>query len=121
MATARDTTTATEKGIPTLAAELKELVVAYVKQETVVPIKGLGRFVAFGVAGSAVLSLGLVLLVLSLLRVLQSETDTTFTGNLSWAPYAITLVVCAVIAGLAARAIGSHKRRTRRRAQKARW
>ena len=111
----RDTSTSSEKGIPTLAAELKDLVVAYVKQETVVPIKGLGRFVALGVAGSAVLSLGLVLLVLSLLRVLQTETDTTFTGNLSWAPYAITLVACALVAGLAARAIGSHKRKARRR------
>lgn len=115
MASPRDTTTSGDKGIPMLATELWELVVAYVKQETIVPIKGLGRFLALGVAGSAVLSLGLVLLVLCLLRVLQTETDTTFTGNLSWAPYAITLVACAFVAGLAARAIGSHKRRARRR------
>lgn len=107
-------TSTTDKRLPTLATELWELVVTYVKQETVLPIKGLGRFVALGVAGSAVLSLGLLLLVLSLLRALQTETDTTFTGNLTWAPYAITLIACAVVAALAARAIGSHKRRARR-------
>lgn len=94
-----------------MVTELWQLVVDYAKQETVVPIKGLARFVAIGVAGSAALGLGLVLLVLALLRALQTETDTTFTGNLSWAPYAITLVACVVVAGLAARAIGSHKRR----------
>lgn len=104
-----------EKGLPTLAAELWRLVVTYARQETVVPVKALGRFVALGVAGSAMLGVGLLLLVLALLRALQTETDTAFTGNLSWAPYAITLVACALVAGLAARAIGSHKRRARRR------
>lgn len=115
MAAARETTRQGDKSIPTLASELWQLVVTYVKQETVVPIKGLGRFVAWGVAGSALLSVGLLLLVVSLLRALQTETDTTFTGNWSWAPYVITLVACAVVAALAARAIKSHKRRARRR------
>lgn len=115
MATPRQTTRAGDKGLPTLAAELWQLVVTYLKQETVVPIKGLGRFLALGVAGSAVLSIGLLLLALALLRALQTETDTTFDGNLSWAPYGITLVACALVAGLAARAIGSHKRRAARK------
>lgn len=98
-----------------MAAELWQLVLSYLKQETIVPIKGLGRFLALGVAGSAVLSLGLVLLALALLRALQTETDATFAGDWSWAPYGITLVACAVVAALAARAIGSHKRRARRK------
>lgn len=115
MATTRETTRAAGKGIPTLASELWQLVVTYVKQETVVPIKGLARFVGFGLAGSTVLSLGLVLLVLGLLRALQTETDTTFAGDWSWAPYVITLVSCALVAVFAARAIGSHKRRARRK------
>ena len=115
MAAPRATKTSGDKSLPTLAGELWELVVAYLKQETIVPIKGLARFVAIGLAGSAVLSIGLVLLALALLRVLQTETDTSFTGKLSWAPYLITLFGCAVVAGLAARAIGSHKRRAARK------
>lgn len=98
-----------------MVAELWQLVVAYLKQETVVPIKGLGRFIAFGVAGSAILSLGLVFLALALLRALQTETDTAFSGDWSWAPYGITLVACGAAAVLGARAIGSHKRRARRK------
>lgn len=103
------------KGLPTLGSELWELVVTYVKQETIVPIKGLGRFLVIGVAGSAVLSIGLLLLVLALLRALQSEADTTFDGNWSFAPYLITLVACALVTGLAARAITAHKRRAERK------
>jgi hypothetical protein len=103
---------ASSKGIPTLAVELKDLVVAYAKQETLEPIKGLGRFIAFGVAGSILLALGLVLLVLALLRGLQTELADTFDGNWSFAPYLITLVVCGVVVGLAARAIGAAKRRS---------
>jgi hypothetical protein len=98
-----------------MAAELWQLVLSYLKQETIVPIKGLGRFLALGIAGSAVLSLGLVLLALALLRALQTETDTTFAGDWSWAPYGITLVACGAVAAMAARAIGSHKRRARRK------
>lgn len=101
--------------LPALTGELWQLVVAYAKQETIEPIKGLGRFLGLGVAGSAVLGLGLVLLILAGLRALQTETGTTFTGNWSWAPYLITLVGCLAIAGLAARAITSPKRRAARR------
>jgi hypothetical protein len=111
----RHETTTSAKSLPTMAAELWQLVLSYLKQETIVPIKGLGRFLALGIAGSAVLSLGLVLLALALLRALQTETDTTFAGDWSWAPYGITLVACGVVAAMAARAIGSHKRRARRK------
>ena len=104
-------TSDTQKSLPTLASELKELVLAYAKQETIVPIKNLGRFIAFGVAGSTVLSVGMLLLALALLRGLQVETGSTFRGNASWAPYLITLVVCVVVIALAARAVGAARRR----------
>lgn len=100
-----------DKGIPELGAELWEMVVTYLKQETIVPIKSLGRFLAVGVAGAVALSIGLVLLALAGLRALQTETGTVFDGNWSWAPYAITLVGCAAAAGLAARSIGAKKRK----------
>jgi len=94
-----------------MVVEFKDLAISYAKQETIEPLKGLGRFLAFGIAGSLLLSVGLVLLVLGLLRGLQNELASTFDGNLSFAPYLITLVVCGIVIALSARAIGAAKRR----------
>jgi hypothetical protein len=72
--------------------ELRDLVVGYVKQETLVPLRQLGRYVAFGLLGSLLLGLGVVLLGVGGLRALQTETGTTFSGDWSWAPYGIVFV-----------------------------
>ncbi|MEZ5244274.1 MAG: hypothetical protein R2707_04190 [Acidimicrobiales bacterium] len=77
-----------------------ELVKAYAKQETVEPLRGAGRWVGFGVAGSFLLMLGGVSLTLAMLRVLQEETGTALTGNLSWVPYLATLVAALVVIAL---------------------
>ena len=90
-----------EKSLPTQIGELWRLVLAYFRQETVEPVRNLGRFVAFGVAGSLMLGLGLGLLLLAVLRIFQTETGSTFTGHLSWVPYVIMLVVTLVLAGAA--------------------
>ena len=79
--------------LPQLVLELKEMVVDYVKQETVVPLRYLGRYLAFGIVGAFLLGLGVVLLGVGGLRALQTETGTTFTGDWSWAPYGIVVVV----------------------------
>jgi hypothetical protein len=86
-----------EKSLPTLASELWDLVRAYAKQETVEPLKGIGRFIGFGLAGSFFVGTGVVLLAIGSLRLLQEELASTFDGNWSWAPYAIVLVGCAVV------------------------
>ena len=39
------------KSVPALVGELWDMALAYLKQETVEPAKGLGRFVVFGVTG----------------------------------------------------------------------
>ena len=96
----------TEKSIPALAAELWDLVRAYAKQETVEPMKGSLRKIGWGVGGSVLLSVGLVLLLLGGLRALQTETGTTFTGNWSWAPYLLALAGVAVVLALVARGMG---------------
>jgi hypothetical protein len=88
------------KTIPQVATELWELSSAYAKQETIDPLKGLAQFLRNGVAGALVLGLGTFLLLLSLLRLLQTQTDTTFTGSLSWVPYLIVVVVAAVLIAL---------------------
>jgi hypothetical protein len=105
-----------DKGLPTLFEELRDLVLAYVRQETVEPLKGLGRFVAFGLAGSVGLGIGVVLLVLGVLRVLQTETGTAMTGNLSWIPYLITVIVCGAVAGLAVSRVGKGRQSVERQA-----
>ena len=89
--------------LPELILELRELLIAYFRQEAVDPIKSLGRYILFGVTGALLLGLGVVLLGVGALRVLQVETGSTFTGDWSWAPYGIVFV--ALLAG--ARSPGS--------------
>ncbi len=78
-----------------------QLTIDYLKQETLGPLKGVGRFLAFGILGSVALCVGVVLLLVGLLRLLQGETGTTFAGNLSWLPYLIVSVAAIVVIGLA--------------------
>ena len=100
-----------DKGLPTLATELWEMVVAYLKQETLEPLKGLGRFVAIGMAGALLLGVGLLLLAVAGLRVLQVETAPHWTGHWSWLPYVLTLVGTAAIAAVVASRIGAARRK----------
>lgn len=93
------------KGTAAHVSELKDLVVTYAKQETVDPLKTLGRYLGFGFAGSLFLGLGVFLLLLALLRGLQQidvfvDPMAPEGGTWSWAPYLITTVVGALIAGL---------------------
>ncbi len=77
-----------------------DLVKAYAKQETLDPLKGAGRWLLLGLAGSVVLILGGISLTLALLRFLQEETGSTFTGNLSWVPHTLTLVAVVIVIAL---------------------
>ena len=108
--------TSEDEALPALVSELKDLVLQYLRQETLEPIKALGRFVVLGVVGSVVLVTGLTLLLVGLLRGLQEETGTTFTGNLTWVPYGICALTGLVVAVLAAAAItrGRGKSRAKR-------
>jgi uncharacterized BrkB/YihY/UPF0761 family membrane protein len=102
-----------DKSVPTLATELWDLVRAYALQETVEPIKGLGRYVAFGVAGSLLMGLAVVMFAMSLLRALQTETDGWLDGWWSWAPYVITLVFCALVILIAVSRMSAKKARSK--------
>ena len=53
-----------------------QLTVDYLKQEVVDPLRGLGRFLYMGIAGSFFLAFGLLLMLLGVLRLLQTETGT---------------------------------------------
>jgi len=85
--------------LPQLVIELKDLIVAYLKQETVVPLKQLGRYLAFGIAGSLLMGTGVILMSLGLLRLLQTQTGDTFADDWSWVPYLI--VFAALVIGAA--------------------
>jgi len=96
------------RGLSALRGEAQEtvtLIVDYVKQETLDPVKGLGRYVVAGIVGSVALSVGLVVVAVGLLRLLQGETGSTFTGNLSWIPYVIITVVVVLVAFVAVKAV----------------
>lgn len=72
------------------------LLVAYAKQEAVGPLKGLGSRVGTMLVGALLVGIGATELVVALLRALQTETGSAFTGLLTWVPYLITLGAVAV-------------------------
>jgi len=85
------------------ATELKDLVVAYAKQETLDPLKTLRRYLSFGVSGAMCIGVGLSFTLLALLRGLQTielfnDPASVHGGTWSWVPYAITAVVGIVLA-----------------------
>jgi hypothetical protein len=94
------------KSIPEVVQDLWELLKAYAQQETIDPLKGLGRYLGFGLGGAALLSLGVFFLALSALRALQTQTGDVFTGWRSALPYLIVLIVVGALAVVAASRIG---------------
>ncbi len=80
------------------AYELKDLVVDYAKQETVQPLRNLGRYFGYGLAGAASLGAGVIFLLLALLRGLQrlqflNDVHRPEATSFTWAPYLIVMVV----------------------------
>ena len=80
-----------DDGLPESVGSSWELLVAYTKQETVEPLKGLGQRIGLGMLGARVAGIGVISLVLALLRALQGVES--FSGSLTWIPDVITLVV----------------------------
>lgn len=91
-----------DKSAPRVASELWTLTVDYAKQEIKDPVKGLGTYLLWGSVSMLLVGLGMVLLAIGGLRALQTETGSTFTGSLSWAPYGIVLLGSAVMLALVA-------------------
>jgi len=90
------------RGVQKSGSEAVQVTIDYLKQEALAPLKGLGRFLAWGLAGSLALAIGLVLLLIGVLRLLQDETGTTLTGNWSWVPYFVVSLLGLAILGVAA-------------------
>ena len=94
--------------LSTDARELVDLVVGYAKQETLDPIKKLGKTIALGIVGAVAVGLGVVFLSLGALRAMQSETE-TFDDNLTFLPYVIAMGVLLIGAGVAWKGLGPGK------------
>ena len=94
--------------------EIKDLALKYIKEETIQPIKQMGRFVAWGAAGSLLVGFGFFFLLFGALRFLQEQFK-VLDGTLSWIPYLIVVVLAAIIIALTLWRIvsGTAKRRLR--------
>jgi hypothetical protein len=79
--------------------EIKDLALKYIKEETILPIKQMGRFVAWGAAGSLLVGFGFFFLLLGALRFLQEQFK-VLDGTLSWIPYLIVVVLAAIVIGV---------------------
>lgn len=92
--------------------ELRDIAVRYIKEETIKPIKDLGRFIIWGTLGSLFVGFGAVLLLFASLRYLQWQFP-VLDGSLSWLPYVIVAALALVVIGLTAWRIvsGTAKRR----------
>ncbi len=77
---------------------------SYIVQETVGPLRGLGRYVLFGLIGAIGVSLGVVFGALGVVRVLQAETD-LFNANWSFVPHMAGAFVLLMAIALLIRAI----------------
>lgn len=83
-------------------ADAVDLVREYVRQETLGPLRGAGRWIGFGVLGSLLIGTGTVFVVLGALRLLQAEFAEVFAGRwMSLVPYAVALACSLIVAVLA--------------------
>lgn len=95
------------------AQEIQQMLVSYAKQETIAPLKSLGRYLGFGIAGSILVFLGSFFAGLGVLRLMQSLE--VFSGS-SWAstlPYLITIGVLLVFLVLIYSALSRAKKKVR--------
>jgi H+/Cl- antiporter ClcA len=92
------------------ARELVDLVIAYAKQETVEPLKGLGKNAAFGLGGAVLLGIGGVFCSVAALRAMQSETDFFERHNLSYLPYILTVLILLVLSLIGWMGLGPGKK-----------
>ncbi|MEM7341468.1 MAG: phage holin family protein [Actinomycetota bacterium] len=106
------------------AQEIQQLVVSYAKQETLEPLKHLGKYLGFGLSGAIFVFLGTFFAGLGVLRFFQTVSwfspddaaASTVTRTDLWAstvPYLITIVVLAVVLAILLMAMNRAKQKVR--------
>ena len=97
-----DTDRTSTSGAANRYTDLYESVKEYARQETIGPLRGAGRRIGFGLAGSLRVGIGAAFLALGLLRMLQTEAPGFFHGRwMALLPYFVALLFCLVVVGLA--------------------
>ncbi|NBR98852.1 MAG: hypothetical protein EBT42_00425 [Actinobacteria bacterium] len=81
-------------------SELYDLVIKYAKQEAIDPIRGAVRWLGFGLIAAVLISIGVVIGSLGVLRLVQT-TPLGASNAWSWLCYLITVFICLVIGYLA--------------------
>jgi hypothetical protein len=95
---------AKQKSMGETFQELRELLVAYARQETVDPLNKLKQYLGWGIPGAFLLGLGTYLISLGILRGLQ-QFDNTASSWASMLPYLGSLAWLFLIVLLCARKI----------------
>jgi membrane protein implicated in regulation of membrane protease activity len=80
--------------------ELRELVIAYAKQEASDPLTGLKRYAGFGLSGAVLIGTGVFFLAIGALRAMQQYGGRLVHGNFSWVPYFVVVIVLVILAAL---------------------
>ena len=102
-----------QKSINEVLNELWQLVLSYGRQETVEPMKGLGRYIGFGLAAVFLGSAGILMLTLAAMRALETHTGSHLSGNWNWVPYVAGLAVLGILIAIAILRIGPSREKTR--------
>ncbi len=83
----------------TAAEELLELTKAYLRQETLDPLRSLGRRVGYGVLGSLCVGLGAIFIGSAVLRLVPRHVSATSRGILSSIVYFVAGVALVAVIG----------------------
>lgn len=94
--------------------QVTRMVRQYVVQETLGPLRNIGRRLGLGLAGALLSGLGLILFLIGVLRLLQTETGSVFAGNYSFAPFMLTALVALCAGGIMGYGFSRVARRSRR-------
>lgn len=90
----RNCTVPQPKSFQQVFSELWDLLKSYAQQETIGPLKSLGYQLAWGLAGSICVMLGVFLFAMAALRALQTQVP-FFRDNVgwTWGPYFLAFLV----------------------------
>lgn len=84
----------------------------YLVAQTLTPLASIGRKLLYGMSGALVAGIGVMLCLVGLLRVLQTEIGNTFVGTWAFVPYFL-VAVTGVLIGIIVVLVGFRRYRKR--------
>ena len=95
------------------AKDLVDLVIAYAKQETLEPLKGMWKNALKGLGGALLLGFGGVFVSMGALRAMQTETDWFEEHNATYVPYILTVILLIILSVIGWVGLGPGKKKDR--------